>query len=1018
MVYKKVVMKKTMAALLAVTMTGSMSATMLTGVALAKAGAKGNAPSITETFNDVKDESGCQGTKMGNPTLVITDQGYKESKGLLVSERKENYFGYSYDLSQFAGNKINVSAQVAVPGVKADAQNEVRATLKTSKTGADDSYTQVAVAKVSGANYAVLEVKNFEVPAGCDSYTLYFESEKDVDYILDEVNIQVAGEYKDPNAVTYANYKKYPSLMKLYKNYFKMGVACEAIDHWGNNLSEIGNSDKEALIKQEFNSITFGNELKPAYNMGYKSKKATETNLPFVIDKSAKEMLDWAKKNKVGVRGHVLVWHSQCEDAVFCKGYKPVYTDESKTTLDPSCLVSRKTMLKRLKSYIDSTMEYMYKNGYADTIYAWDVVNEAIEPGNKDNLRDSYWYKTIGSDFIYYSFKYSREAVNKYSKKYAKQYKVDVKKKKELAKIQPKLFYNDYNEFMAEKRDAMIHILTEDFAGHNLKKEKLIDGIGMQGHIGDTTNLDDFITALNMFSKAAGEVHITELDVARTGKDANADYYQAAYYQELFSRLIQAKKDGANLSCVTIWGLTDDNSWKKESNPLIFNGDLSKKLAFDGIVNAVKGGKLPEPAYIAKDLSDRSFNFEAVTDADPTVEQTGFFSRGDSKLEVQKKEVHDGKNALLVTGRTASWNGASFDVSDFLGQTIEISAWVKCDDKTVKVSADIDGKWPNIATTTTGDGQWHKIYGTYQLPDDMTALSLYFESEGTKDIYVDDVEVHLVGLTEGFEGETHKAIPRGVGHMPVLTVAKEGAADKDGHSLLVHRSEAEATVKFNASAYIGKNVTVSAMVKTDDSKVKIGLDGSKPTEFASVDVTPGKWTEVKTTFKVDSTLTSANIYFETNGKADYSLDDVKIAIGEYKDDVEGEQFNFMPRWGGAGTVSKVKEGNNNVAKLSDRTETYFGLAFDVTPYLGMKVELSLDVKTDDSKISVSGDIADLWPNYITEKATPGKYVTLRKVITLPKDVQSLNLYVETDGKSDIFVDNVSIKPVGLSAETK
>ena len=111
----------------------------------------------------------------------------------------------------------------------------------------------------------------------------------------------------------YVDITGYEILKELYKDYFKVGVASEALSHWGgyNPLNEIGNPAKEALIKQEFNSMTFGNELKPDCNMGYNDESATETNLPFVIDESAKEMLDWAKANNIPVRGHVLVWHSQ-----------------------------------------------------------------------------------------------------------------------------------------------------------------------------------------------------------------------------------------------------------------------------------------------------------------------------------------------------------------------------------------------------------------------------------------------------------------------------------------------------------------------------------------------------------------------------------------------------------------------------------------------------------------------------------------------------------------------------------
>ena len=43
---------------------------------------------------------------------------------------------------------------------------------------------------------------------------------------------------------------------------------------------------------------------------------------------------------------------------------------------------------------------------------------------------------------------------------------------------------------------------------------------------------------------------------------------------------------GVNLKAVTFWGLTDDASWRRGADPLLFKRDLSKKSAFDAIVMA------------------------------------------------------------------------------------------------------------------------------------------------------------------------------------------------------------------------------------------------------------------------------------------------------------------------------------------------------------------------------------------------------------------------------------------------
>ena len=966
---------------------------------------------LKEDFN-YTDISEKQGFTFGSPTLALKEVG-EDNKALEVSNREANYYGYAYDMSEFEGNTIMLTAKMATYEAEDDAENTVSATIKTTKSGEDDNYQCVASTTAVGKDFVTL-TGTYEIPSGCDTSQIYFEAPENVSYLLDDVSITIEGDYAGGDEKpSYVDISSYEILKDLYKDYFKVGVASEALSHWGgsNPLNEIGNPAKEALIKQEFNSLTFGNELKPDYNMGYSSEEATETNLPFVIDTSAKEMLDWAKENGIPVRGHVLVWHSQCPDAIFCKDYKPVYTDESKKTLDSACYVNREIMLQRLESYIDNTMKYMYENGYGDTIYAWDVVNEAVEPGtNQYNLRNSYWYQTIGEDFIYYSFKYTREAVNKYAEQYAKAYGIDASDDKALEAIKPKLFYNDYNEYQASKRDAIISILTDKINGHSIKEEGLIDGVGMQSHVTDTTNIDTFVEALRAYDKAIGEVHITELDVAQTATGVNADYYQAAFFNNLFKALIDEVKNGVDLTSVTIWGLTDDNSWKKESSPLLFRSDLSKKMAFDGIVYAVTGQEMPEPAYVAPDFTDMNMDFETEGDVE------GFGPRGDGKVTVQSDVVYKGSSALLDSGRTASWNGASFDVSRFLGQTIAVSAWVKSDASSVGLSADIDGVWPNIAHADTSSGEWVQIMGTYKLPSDMTSLKLYFEANDTSDIYIDHVKVKLVGLDEGFEEASHIASPRGVGHMPVVAVT-DTQSHTGGHSYSVKRSAQDANMSFDVSKYIGQNVAVKAYVKTTDQKIKLGLDGDTPLLISEVGAVANGWTEVSGVLTIPNKLTSAKMYIETDGTADFYVDDISVRIEDYVDDVEGETLNFTTRWGGAGDIARVEDGEgNHAAVLTNRDETYYGIVFDVSAFLGMEVEISLDVKTNDSSISVTGDINDVWPNYITTSSDPGKYKTVRTIVNLPKDMTSLRVYVETNGKSDLYVDNLKIRRVKIDEE--
>lgn len=680
-------------------------------------------------------------------------------------------------------------------------------------------------------------------------------------------------------------------LKDLYRDYFKMGAACEHINERFTN-HEIGNPAKENLMCEQFNSMTFANELKPAYNMGVNSPEKREDFLPFVINPMAVKMLDFAKNRGMKVRGHVMVWHSQCAKEAFCAGYEPVTIPTDPEVLkekpflkhfeklDPVCYVSREIMLKRLESYINNLLTYMYENNYANVIYAWDVVNEAIELEDKQEtgLRNSYWYQVIGDDFIYWAFKYAHDAVNRLSKEYATKYGINPDDESALKAIKPSLFYNDYNEYMPLKRDAIIAALKREGHGHgSVISEGLIDGIGMQGHLSDNSNLKEYEEALMMYSELVDEVHVTELDVKCTCTNVNAEYYQAVFYKELFDMFVRCNKKGAKLTSVTLWGLTDDNSWIRDANPLLFHGDLSTKRSFDALVYVIKGGDLGEPEIIKLDLSDRNIDFEGDNF---DLQAAGVKMRGFGRMEITDKTSHSGSHSLAQEARFDGWSQIAVDVSDFIGLTINFSAWVKCPAEYITLNA-TEGE-PLVAKVP-GSDEWTKLDVTYKVPDKVHSMFLTFgsvekEADKYSPIYVDDISVKLVGLVEGFEGEDNIALIRGVGHLPVLSTTAKETRTAGGKSLLVTRHEKDATVKFSVASFVGKKIKIQAYVKTEDTVVKMGIDTTTSTELTAIKTVKGEWNLIEAETEIPDNLNSADIYIATDGSADYYVDDILVVI--------------------------------------------------------------------------------------------------------------------------------------------
>ncbi len=305
------------------------------------------------------------------------------------------------------------------------------------------------------------------------------------------------------------------------------------------------------VVKREFNSFTFENEMKPDHLLNANACQSgyPGTNTEPVLNFSGTTTgMQWAVENDFGVRGHTLVWHSQTPKWFFTTDYKP-----------NSPLASREVMLKRMESYIRQVLTY-YQETYPGVIYAWDVVNEAIEPahGHEGGMRtdDSLWYQTIGEDFVYWAFYYAS--------KYADE-GVD-------------LYYNDYN--CAQKRTAIIKLLAP------ILEEGLIDGIGMQCHLSTSNKIaNDVYYTAHAFADAGFQVQITELDMQQASESANSDDAQAMKYKVLFERMEGAKKNGKiQIDSVTVWGLYDQISWI-EGSPLLFrlgNNGVEKKPAWYG----------------------------------------------------------------------------------------------------------------------------------------------------------------------------------------------------------------------------------------------------------------------------------------------------------------------------------------------------------------------------------------------------------------------------------------------------
>jgi len=166
--------------------------------------------------------------------------------------------------------------------------------------------------------------------------------------------------------------------------------------------------------------------------------------------------------------------------------------------------------------------------------------------------------------------------------------------------------------------------------------------------------------------------------------------------------------------------------------------------------------------------------------------------RGAAKLGLDNTDPFDGANSLLVSGRTASWNGAMKELSLSLfkpGEKYSFSVNAMQTDggssetfymKLQYTDASGEVHYDPIAEATTLNGEWVQLANSeYTIPSDADTAYLYVETaEGTFDFYIDNALA--AGEAMQFDGPGEKKLKPGdlnydgYINIPDLCLMKEG----------------------------------------------------------------------------------------------------------------------------------------------------------------------------------------------------------------------------------------------------
>ncbi len=299
-------------------------------------------------------------------------------------------------------------------------------------------------------------------------------------------------------------------------------------------------------IKKNYQLIVPESELKPQY-MWWGDNIYNFTDADWLLG-GTPNSTGWIQQNGMQLRGHNLLWARE--------PYIPKWLLAQESSITPDKAKSL------LSDYIHTVV-----NRYRGKIAWWDVVNEAIDDNNNTNpfnLRDSFWLRKLGPDFMKYAFIFAHEA-----------------------DPDAKLYYNDDGieriGWKANRTVELVNWLRSQGA--------TIDGIGFEFHVwvsNPVTPGDNHYQSAQQFIDNKLDIMVTELDITMPMKDGKPIYPGDTKQQGVVFRqhLQYALHFFPNCPAMLTWGFTDRYSWI----PAAYNYTAGDALPLDLSYQ-------PKPAY-------------------------------------------------------------------------------------------------------------------------------------------------------------------------------------------------------------------------------------------------------------------------------------------------------------------------------------------------------------------------------------------------------------------------------------
>tara|TARA_A200000113_G_scaffold110535_1_gene99239 strand:+ start:83 stop:1438 length:1356 start_codon:yes stop_codon:yes gene_type:complete len=389
--------------------------------------------------------------------------------------------------------------------------------------------------------------------------------------------------------------------VKLKNHDFKFGVSFTQLRRfWGKKFA-----DKYLnQVKRVFNYATIGMYW----------ALTDERDKSGKMDKYYNEVLSWASKNNIRIKGHPLMWHEAMPDWV--RNYK---------NLDELDVLIKNHMKRLIETY--------------PQIDDWDVYNEPIGPFKPhiphSSIRD--WINYKGG--IYPSMVEIYNYVNS---------------------INPNKNYSN-NHYHA--KDPEFFKINKYFIDQKLN----FSSIGMQAHMQSDDNVmseKDLWNQIEKYAILGKNIQFTEITVTSSKRFKNwkdhqaflkkrdsvmktgSDYdlpslpeyedFQADYLKDFYTLAFSHP----NVTSITFWNLTDQNAWRGHAGGLLYK-DLSEKKSFLELENLIKNTwstNIASNTNLEDGFIFRGFygTYECELTIDGKIHEFEFeFNKGDKKITLK-----------------------------------------------------------------------------------------------------------------------------------------------------------------------------------------------------------------------------------------------------------------------------------------------------------------------------------------------------------------------------------------------